>query len=1440
MATAKLSESLDTQIKIGRIDYRFFNKLEVTDLFIGDQSNDTLLHAHQLIAHFDFTSLFRRQFVFSNIEIDQLFGHFSTDSTGRSNFAFLFEREKEKRDTTYFDLSLNKLLLTNSRIQHQRLPLVSKKETFDTNNLYITDLNAVVNIRVWNNDTIIASVQRFSAKEHSGLAVKNMRLSLQGSPAGFRFPKFTIELPASVIDLSNSSLTFQGYEALSRFQTDVSMRLQIHETSVNPSDLKSFIPEIQGVKDNIYLEALVTGRIPSLRFEKISLRHGETFEFDASLDVSGLPNLAESFFFGNIRNFKLKAHEMKEIIAQIDKNSQFFSPEILRLGNIHYSGNITGFLSDLVAFGTFRTDIGNISSDIALQFENNLSDLSFSGRLRTSNLHLGRMLNIPTLGRLSVDLHTKGTKKANQDMRGTLTAQLRELEFNRYLYTNATLDGRFDGTEFEGEISIKDENMDAEFTGMLDFRNPRIPVFDFELKVLNTNLSALNLIEGYAGSRLSFNGKTNISGSTLDNLNGYLHLTDIVFENQNRTLNANEFHFTSLTRTNHTQFLVRSDFINGSFDGNFKYSTIGNTFRRLLSQYLPALSYNNGSDTHDPNVIRIDLRLENIHEITEVLQIPYALDGVATISGNIDETKNVIDLLARAESVKSKNYIFDNLNLRVETVQGKLQLTSRGRMIDKNDELMNVFLWAEAANNDLAARLIWQNNREVTVAGEIDTKTTFRKKNNDQVVAQTQFNPTQVIISDSIWNIRPSNIVFESDSLIRINQFLFESNQQYFRIHGVASNKATDSVLVDMNELNLDFVMQLMQMDGIRFGGITTGNLKISNLLKEPVYLANIDIQNFSINKERVGNAKVTTHWDNTLNALKIESKVMLNERDTAAIVQGVFVPSADSLDLNIDAHNVSVRFLNRYFEGVVSNFQGFGRGKVRVYGPTDQIAVLADVFVTGGQGTIDQLQTTYWFNDRVVLTRNQILLQNLTLFDVERNQARANGVISHDGTFSDLRYDARIQATNIQVMNTGPEDDSFFYGKAYMGGSIHIHGNEEEANIIVNGVSRPRTHCFLSLGSTASVLENDFIRFVNRNVNLYPQDDIFIQPRTFVDEREFNVKVDMQIEVTPDAEMDIIIDPASGDKLTGRGRGNLRIRFDTFSDVDVYGSVALEQGQYHFSLQTVIRKEFRITEGSSITFSGSPYDAQVNIMGYYPLTASLADLIEREELMQITSRSTVPVHCLLHLTENLMSPRVSLNIDLPASDESVKSRVRSIINTEEMMNRQILYLLLFNRFFTPGELRSNVAANFNEGWSFAAATVSSQINNLIQNSLNTDVLSLGFDWQKSDIATDEIKAQVLIQPNHRLIINGNIGYRNDNISDNRFIGDFDLEYKLLESGKLRFTAYNHTIDRAQLREAKTTQGVGLIYREEFNDLRDMFAYYWGLTKRLLGIKPEE
>jgi len=1437
--TRNLSENLHTTIEIGRVNYRFFNRLGIEDIYIEDLQQDTLLNIKKIQTGFDFFRLLKGKIAFSDLIIDRLYAHIKTDPYGTTNYDFLFQ-PKPERQSTLLDLKLEKLEIIESKIAYTKLPDSIHIRQEVKSQIAFDQIHSIISINKLTNDTVNATIKHLKAKEQSGFELSDLSVQVIGTPSNLNFPEFQISLPNSYINLDHLSIVSDSVGNKTQTADNIAVRVPVKDTKIVLSDISGWIPEFTHIHESINLNALISGKMSNLHFKDVKASFGKTILMNANLDINGLPNLQEAFIYGSVDQLQASTYEVQDVISKISNKPFLFPQEIHRLGKVSFKGNISGFTSDLVAFGSFNTKIGNISSDIALRFENNLTDLAYNGSLKTNKLSVGALLNDTSYGNIAFKLSTQGIKIQHQPIKGTIKGMLSEFEMNGYQYTNAEFDGAYDGNGFNGKFNIKDENIDAEFLGIIDFKDPELPVFDFDLTVHNTDLHALNILKDYPDSKLSFHGISKLNGRNLDNLNGVLMLKDVTFTNNNQTLNADDFIFTSRTDVNHTFFSIRSNYLNGSFIGDFKYSSIGRTFDKLLTDYLPSIGSDNGNNSnktpHPPNTISIDLNLQNTLEISRLLSFPYEIGGNSIFRGDIDESASTVDLLLRLDTLRTNKRLLENLSLQVDNADKKLQLVGRTQMIDQHSDVMNIYLSAEAAEDNILTRLMWQNILEVTNAGEINTKAELRKENN-ALSADIFIRPSQVIISDSVWHMRASDIHFHADSMISVNNFLFENEEQFIHIDGKASRDKTDSLTVTMNDLNLDYVMNLVRLKGVSFGGFITGNLKLFNVLQEPILLADLHADNFSINDSLIANAYLSSTWDKENHQLVILGDFKNKAQEEVAQATGYYIPKKDSLDIYVDAKQFPLAFLNQYFVGVANNFGGKAAGDLRIYGPVKNILFDGEVDVTDGRASIDLLNTSYSFNDRVKLSPYKIHLDNIKLNDSDKNEATLNGHIDHNGSFQDMVYDVTIHSNKILGLNTTSNGDDFFYGKAYVGGLVKIFGNDKEANIVVNGTSRPGTKCYMSMGTASTAMENDFITFEPFRKNQYLED----QPvkKESNNQTPFNVKVDMQIEVTPEAEMDILVDTQAGDKITGRGNGNIRIKFDSYSDAELFGTIELEQGYYLFTLQTVIRKEFKINEGSTLTWAGNPFEAQVDITGYYPLTASLADLIENDELRQITSRSTVPVHCILHLTEDLMSPAIQFDIDLPSSDESVKSRVRNIINTEEMMNRQILYLILFHKFFTPENIRTTTVG-VNEGLSLAMASGSAQINNYLQSILNSNVLSLGFDWQKADVESDEVKAQILIQPNNRLIINGNIGYRNDNISENKFIGDFDLEYKLIESGRLRFTAYNHTIDRAQLREAKTTQGVGLIYREDFNTVPEMFVYYWDLIKGIFKKKEKE
>ena len=1433
---SELSNKLHTKVSVGKIEYKLFNDIAVSDLYVEDQQKDTLLFVGHVDAHFNFWDFFKGKIIFTSVEINRLFGNLIIDKVGHSNLDFVIKAFKspQKSDTTQTEYRISHFKIKNSRFNYTNYKQFRKLApgVFNGNRLRFRNINTDVSLNILPKDSFNLKIKGLSATEQTGFVLTELKTQVFGSAKRMKIPLIRVKMPKSEVSLEDVHLSYDSLADLKNFTEKVRWNAPIKLCSVSPSDLKAFVPEFKDVKGLFTLKGLITGRVSSLHFKKMELKYGKSFLLNADLDVNGLPDLRELFIFCQINDLHFDKADIQDFVADFTRKPLLLPKELAQLGLIHYKGNITGFLNNLVLYGNLSTNIGSVSTDVLLKLDNKLKDLTYNGTIKSDNFQLGRLLGNKQLGKVSFNLNTKGTKKENAKLQGVVQARVSEFEFNHYNYRDIVFNGKYDGRGYDGIIDVKDQNIDAHFIGKIDLTQ-KLPIYDFGLKVNKTNLNALKLTDKYPGATLSFSGKTNVIGNSLDNINGFIRFDSIEFINDGKILNVDKIQLVSRIDKDLTHFSIASDYVNGSFNGNFKYSTVGQTVDKIVQKYLPSLAASSPkSIDKSQNHIDVDLEIANTNAISAVLNLPYTLSGITTINGYIDEKTNKIDLSGIVPGLKSSKQQVENISLHVENLNQKLQLTSRAQVLDKNG-LMNVFLKASAMRDSVRTQLGWQNTQQITNAGDIQSVTKFRTENG-KMAAQLSLLPTQVIISDSVWNIHPCKIDFKPDSTIQIHNFVFENNKQFVHINGIASKNKNDSVNLTMNKLDLDFVMGLLKLRGFSIGGIVTGKATLLSVMKQPVFEANLDVKDLKLNHKWIGDGKVSSNWDKVNSRLLAHAAFLNEKNDTVVVANGVYTPQTDTLNVIYDARNFSIEFLAQYFDGVVQNVKGLATGKIRMFGPLKHgLSFEGDAFLDKGQVSVKTLKTTYFLNDSVHMTKRAIELRNVKIYDQEKNPATLNAIITHDGFFKQLKYDVAVVGKNILALNTQSVDNDYFFGKAYANGTVSIKGDDKVANITVNAVSQPQTKCYIQMGGASKASDNSFINFVSKK-DFIPKETASLKKAISSD---LNVKVNLQIEVTPDAEMELIVDPKAGDMITGRGTGNLKIEFDTFSDIKLYGGYTISSGDYLFTLQNLIRKQFKIDQGSTLLWTGSPYRAQGNIRALYPLTASLKDL--DETLSSSTTRTSVPVNCVLKLTDDIMKPTIKFDIDLPQSDEDVKQRVRNIINTDEMMNRQILYLLVFNKFYTPDYMKTASTANVgtSEAISFATSTLSGQLNNWISQLSRSNNLSIGFDYRQTDQLSSDIQAQIFYQPNNRLIINGNIGYRNDVLasnSTNRFIGDVDFQYLLTQSGKLRFKAYNHTVDRYQLSKAAQTQGLGFIYKEDFNSMNELFSYYWHL---LVGSK---
>ena len=322
-----------------------------------------------------------------------------------------------------------------------------------------------------------------------------------------------------------------------------------------------------------------------------------------------------------------------------------------------------------------------------------------------------------------------------------------------------------------------------------------------------------------------------------------------------------------------------------------------------------------------------------------------------------------------------------------------------------------------------------------------------------------------------------------------------------------------------------------------------------------------------------------------------------------------------------------------------------------------------------------------------------------------------------------------------------------------------------------------------------------------------------------------------LKINANPNAAIRLLMDATTNDYITLRGNGDLQATFYNKGGFNMFGTYRISEGTYGITIQNIIKKNFVFKEGGTILFNGDPYNANLNMQAQHTVNGvSLSDLNVGKSFS-----NTVRVNCLMNISGQPRAPIIEFDLDIPNVNSDEKQMLRSIINSEEEMNQQVIYLLAVGRFYPQG---TNNAANEENGGqsktslamqSLLSGTLSSQLNDMLTRVIKSNNWSFGANISTGDEGWNNAEYEGLISGrllNNRLLINGQFGYRDNATTATAtpsFIGDFDIRYLLHPNGNLAFKVYNQTNDRYFTKSSLNTQGLGIIMQKDFNSLRDLF-----------------
>ncbi len=1426
--TTELSEKLKTTVSINNVEFRLFNTFRLHHFYIEDLQKDTLLFVESVDTKISLPNLLRKRIVINGIEINRLNGKYIVDANGKTNFQFVIDafkgKKRKEKSSASFEMQVKNIQIKNSFFvyqNHRSLQNINKNK-FNTSDIALKNINLDLDINYFKEDSVRATIRNISCFEKSGLSLKNMKAKISGLKKGIDISDWTIILPNSEIEIDDFSIKYDTIFDLNDFANSVKIKGKILSSKIFLPDFTAFLPELKQLNKTAQISGKLQGRMPNIRVSDFLFQYENNTWLQANVDLSGITDINETFIFADIERLQLNKADMQDAIAKL-LNEPFELPQALnQLGNVRYKGNISGFFSNLVSYGNIFTNLGNIRTDISVKISNKMQDIRYSGSISSSNFQLGRLLSNKNFGKTSFTIKTEGDKLAKSSLNGLIKGTLKEFYFQNYLYENIQLDGHYDRRGFDGKMVINDENIGAKFHGLVDISG-KIPHFNFDLKVKNANLNKLKIVEKYENIVFSFNGNAKLQGNSIDEIDGSVLINNLKILNK-----ENQFVMDKLkvemfnSDSTYTNLIIKSNLISGVLNGKFKYSTLKNSILSSLHQYIPSLISKTQTTENNYNQFQLEVKINPLENLSNILNLPFTTHSTSFITSFFDNKNDEIDFRFSTPNLIIKKREFKNINFDLNNQKKRLDISLKGNYKTQKN-LFRFNINNQIALDSIFTQIDWKNAKGTNYFGKIQTETSFEQQTNF-LKTNIRVLPTQMIFSDTIWNVYPTNIKVLKDSLITVEHWKIAGKNQSLITNGFLSKNKKDVLNLDLKNIELGFVLDLLNLDVIDIDGKASGSVNIYQALQKPILEADIYSKDTYLNNVFIGDGQVTSQLNQYSNELLVSGHFK-DKKGEIAKINGSYQLKSDSIDFLFDVKRLNIAFLHKWFNSIFKDMNGMGTGLIRMFGNSHNISFEGNTFIKDAELTLDFLHTTYSFTDTVFLKRKSIELKNVVVYDDEKNRGIANALVTHNGYLKDFNYNLNFQAYKMKVLDKVEKDEIPFYGKGYMTGRVNIFGSQKEAttHININGKSEKNTKLYIFVENNKTVSDNHFITFVHNRDSVFQENK---KLETITTKRN-NLLLKASLSVTPEAEIELLLNPQSGDKISSTGAGNIRLEINSLQkDFNIYGNYTIDKGDFFFSLEDLITKAFKIERGSSIAWSGDVMKANLDINAIYSLTASLSDLVNMNMISNSTNRTSIPVNCILHLENELTNPKISFGIDLPSSDETLKMQVKNLMNTEDLLNRQVLYLLLFNKFYTSNK-QTETNNNNGQEWELLNSILTGQISSWLSK-LNKNV-TFGLNYRTSRYGQDvsqEYETTVMYRPNNRLIMNGNFGYRNDQLVKdkmNKIIGDVNIEYVLTDNRKWRIKAYNHTVDRYSLRSVPFVQGVGIMYKQDFDNWRELW-----------------
>lgn len=1441
-ATEIISRKLGTRISIDRVDIGLFYRVSLDGFYVEDFQRDTLLYAGRLDARIKSLGLFGGGLVFSRAELSDARFCLRETPDGEMNIKQVVDKLSKKdkaRAEGKFRLEIERLETDGLDFCMERLEHRNPSYGVDFADMHLIDIRAELKNFTIDGPVIHTDIGRLAMRERSGFVVEDLAGCLCIANGCIDIREGHIRTAKSNIELPSLSLIGLDWALYKNFVEEVDITAQVVNTTLSSDDIAYFSPKMKDWHLTLTdVNADVSGPVADMSGSLRSVRTGADTKLSVDFAAQGLPDVGKGHFKADISELTTSAADVDRLAAALTGKN--LPDEVLRIaknaGKIGLTGKFDGTLTAFAADAALATEIGGATCLLQVS---SLRDgcRGVLGDVKTSSLQLGELLENDLLGPLSLNVHVNG-ELSSEHSDAEVSGEILRLGINGYDYDSLRMKGHLVNREFNGLIEARDRNLRFDFRGLLDLNDEQRPRYDFALDLEEANLAALGVNRRDSVSVLAARIAARAVGRTLDDLNGIIFVRDVSYRYNDRELAADSVVIVGRNSLSDKFIRLRSDFVDADYEGKTSYKEVFAYLQQRFRDYVPTLDGGPGWQAQHPDTVeladgysQLTVNVRKINPLVNAVSPGLQIADGSQLLLRINPANDKLSFEAASDYIERGRMLVTRLNLDAHNRGDSLVFAASTEDLYLNSfHMSRVGMSGGAKDNKL--ELITDFADTIgDVSGRIGFRSEFaRGRGPAGRQIDLRLTPSYISRGEKTWNIYTDGITADT-SRIRIDRFRMVNAGQQLLLDGVVSRRLQDSVQLTLHNFELAPFSQFTSSMGYRVDGRTNGSATMKAVLGAGEVQADIVVDSISINDLAVPSIWLRSRWDFIQN----RAGILVQQRENLdTLVRGFYAPSQKRYYARATLDAVELSALDPLLKGVVERTGGNADVDIALRGSGKEANLSGQIAVRDFTTTVDFTQVTYTMPRAVIeVKNNHLIAEGVPLYDPEKNE----GLFSIDLNLehlSNISYSVKVLPKELMVLNTTSKDNDLFYGRIFASGSATIAGSKGGVKMDIVATTEGDSEFYMPLSGQSNAKTADFVTFVtpeqiDTTDYLVRKKLLFQQQGRKKEAAGSTMDITMALNVQDNTAFQLVIDPTVGSALKGRGNGMLNLHINPGNGIfNMYGDYTLIEGSFLFSLQNIISKKFIIESGSMIQWTGEPVDARLDINAVYKLKTSLQPLLntvtassdDDQSGSRISDRS-VPVDCKIHIGGRLSNPQLDFSVVVPVTDIETQAAVASVLNTQEAQAQQFISLVALGTFSNSGSA--------NIGASSGVATGLDMLTNQLTNWFSTDDYRIILNYRAgSEMTGDEVDfgfSTNLI--NNRLLVEVEGNYIIDNkqaVSNNvsNFMGEAHVTWLIDKSGNLRLKAFTQTIDRFDENQGLQETGIGISYKEDFNNFKDL------------------